>query len=164
MGNQRHDAIDTVTSPQSTLQTIGWRERVSLPLLGIATIKAKIDTGAKTSALYAFDVESFQRDGESMVHFKVHPYQGDRDRTITAEAPLIEIRPIRSSNGQVEQRPVIRTLVKLGDYEWPVDLTLTHRNAMAFRMLLGRRALQDRFLVDSGRSFLQSTAKPPASS
>ncbi|MGB3615119.1 MAG: ATP-dependent zinc protease [Elainellaceae cyanobacterium] len=164
MGDQRHNAVDAPKVPQPALRAIGWREHVSLPLLGITTIKAKIDTGAKTSALYAFDVESFQRDGESMVRFKVHPYQGDRDRTVTAEAPLIEIRPIRSSNGQVEQRPVIRTSVKLGDYEWLVDLTLTHRDAMAFRMLLGRRALRDRFLVDSGRSFLQSTAKPPASS
>ncbi|MEO0407267.1 MAG: ATP-dependent zinc protease [Cyanobacteria bacterium P01_A01_bin.135] len=145
------------------LPIVGWRERLSLPQLGIATIKAKIDTGARTSSLYAFDVQHFQQDDTAMVRFKVHPYQGDRDRTVVAEAPLIETRAVRSSNGQVEERPVIRTLVQLGDHQWPVDITLTHRKAMAFRMLLGRQALRGRFLVNSGRSFLQSTAKPPAS-
>ena len=96
-----------------------------------------------------------------MVRFKVHPYQGDRDRTVVAEAPLVEVRPVRSSNGQVEERPVIRTQLQLRDYEWSADITLTHRKAMAFRMLLGREALRGRFLVHSGRSFLQSTAQPP---
>ncbi|MGF1512484.1 MAG: ATP-dependent zinc protease [Elainellaceae cyanobacterium] len=144
-----------------SLQAVGWRERVSLPSLGIVTIKAKVDTGAKTSALYAFDIEPFQKDDEDWVSFKVHPYQGDRDRTISAEAPLMENRAIRSSNGQVEQRPVIRTVVALGDQTWEIDVTLTHRSAMAFRLLLGREALQGRFLVDSGRSFLRSSAKPP---
>ncbi|MGF1538483.1 MAG: ATP-dependent zinc protease, partial [Elainellaceae cyanobacterium] len=86
---------------------------------------------------------------------------GDRDRTVIAEAPLAERRTVRSSNGQLEERPVIRTRITLGDQGWDIDVTLTHRSAMAFRMLLGREALQSRFLVDSGRSFLQSTAKPP---
>ncbi len=146
---------------QSALKPIGWRERLSLPKLGIETIKAKVDTGAKTSSLYAFDVEPFQEGETPMVRFKVHPFQGDRDRTVVAQAPLVENRSVRSSNGQIEQRPVIRTTVVLNEQAWDIDLTLTHRKAMAFRMLLGREALRSRFLVDSGRSFLQSTAKPP---
>ena len=138
------------------LSVIGWRERVALPELGISEIKAKIDTGARSSALHAFELEIFTRDGKQMVRFKVHPYQRDTKRTIIAEAELLERRTVRSSIGYAQLRPVIQTVVELGEKQWPIELTLTNRDAMGFRMLLGRQAVRQRWLVDAGKSFLQS--------
>ncbi len=135
---------------------IGWREWVGLPDLGIAEIKVKVDTGARSSALHAFAVEPFPRRGRPMVRFRVHPYQRDTVTTIAAEAELIGQRSVRSSSGQLEVRPVIRTRIKLLEREWVIELTLTNRDPMGFRMLLGREALRGRFLVDPGRSFLAS--------
>ncbi len=138
------------------LSVIGWRERVALPELGISEIKAKIDTGARSSALHAFELEIFTRDGKQMVRFKVHPYQRDTKRTVIAEAELLERRTVRSSIGYAQLRPVIQTMVELGEKQWPIELTLTNRDAMGFRMLLGRQAVRRRWLVDAGKSFLQS--------
>lgn len=143
----------------SQLSVIGWRERVSLPALGISEIKAKIDTGARSSALHAFHVEPFDRDGKKMVRFQVHPYQRDTHKTVTAEAELLEHRQVRSSGGHAQVRPVIQTLVELGGKQWAIELTLTNRDVMGFRMLLGRQAVRQRFLVDAGKSFLQSRRK-----
>lgn len=143
-------------TPSSPLSIIGWRERIALPELGIEEIKAKIDTGARSSALHAFDVKLFEQNGHQRVHFKVHPYQRDTSRTIIAEAPLLEQREVRNSGGQAQLRPVILTTVVLGGKQWPIELTLTNRDVMGFRMLLGRQALRKRFLVDVGKSFLQS--------
>ncbi|MEQ9233699.1 ATP-dependent zinc protease family protein [Coleofasciculus sp. E2-BRE-01] len=142
-----------------SLSIIGWRERVALPDLGIAQIKAKIDTGARSSALHAFDVETFSRDDKTMVRFKVHPYQRDTHRTVSAEAELIDQRQVRNSGGHAQLRPVIQTMVELNGERWLIELTLTNRDVMGFRMLLGRQAVRKRFLVDAGRSFVQSSTR-----
>jgi hypothetical protein len=138
---------------QKILPVIGWREWLDLPELGIKTIKAKIDTGARSSALHAFHVEAFERDRQNMVRFQVHPKQRN-NYTISTEAELLEWRQVRNSGGQTQLRPVIRTTVKLGSQQWAIELTLTNRDVMGFRMLLGREALRKRFLVNPGRSYL----------
>ena len=138
------------------LLVIGWREIVALPNLGISQIKAKIDTGAKSSALHALHLETFQRDGQKMIRFLIHPDQRDSKLTVTAEAALLEYREVRNSGGKVQLRPVILTNVELDGVQWQIELTLTNRDVMGFRMLLGRQAIRDRFLVDPGKSFLQS--------
>ena len=143
-----------LTKQQSSV--IGWRERVALPELGISEIKAKIDTGARSSALHAFELEIFTRDGKQMIRFKVHPAQRDTKHTVVAEAEVLERRTVGSSTGHVQLRPVIQTVVELGKKQWPIELTLTNRDAMGFRMLLGRQAVRRRWLVDPGKSFIQS--------
>lgn len=144
----------------STLPAIGWREWLALPALGIWAIKAKIDTGARSSALHAFDIERFDRDNQPMVRFKVHPFQRSNDNVIVAEAPLAGERFVRNSGGIETLRPVIITEVELAGERWPIELTLTPRDAMGFRMLLGREAVRRRYLVDPGRSYL--AGKRPA--
>ncbi|MEC4895106.1 MAG: RimK/LysX family protein [Oscillatoria sp. PMC 1051.18] len=141
---------------QERLPIIGWRERIALPELGISQVKAKIDTGARSSALHAFDVEIFPRDGQEMVRFQVHPYQRDSKTTVVAEAKLLDRREVRNSGGVAQLRPAIATVVELGGIQWQIELTLTNRDVMGFRMLLGRQALRRRFLVDPGNSFVQS--------
>jgi hypothetical protein len=141
---------------------VGWREWIALPGLGIPAIKAKIDTGARSSSLHAFDVESFERDGAAWVRFVVHPWQRDGNTTVPAEAPVLEFRHIRSSSGHITHRPVIQTEVELDGRRWPIELTLAARDEMGFRMLLGREAIRRRFLVDPGRSYMVS--QPPANS
>ena len=140
----------------SKLLIIGWRENIALPDLGIDRIKAKIDTGARSSALHAFHLQKFQRDGQEMIRFQVHPYQRDSKHTVTAEAKLLEHREVRNSGGEAQLRPVILTTVKLGGKQWEIELTLTNRDVMGFRMLLGRQAVRHRFLVDPGKSYIQS--------
>ncbi len=150
------EKIKRTSSIKQQLPVIGWRERLALPELGISEIKAKIDTGARSSALHAFELEIFTRDGKEMVRFKVHPYQRDTKRTVIAEAELLESRTVRSSMGHAQLRPVIQTVVKLGEMKWPIELTLTNRDEMGFRMLLGRQAMRRRWLVEPGKSFMQS--------
>jgi hypothetical protein len=145
-----------VAISQESLPVIGWREQIALPELGIPELKAKIDTGARSSALHAFDIETFQDGGKMMVRFKVHPYQRNSDRTILAQAEVIDQRDVRNSGGHTQLRPVIQTLVEIGQFAFPIELTLTNRDKMGFRMLLGRQAVRRRFLVDAGQSFLQS--------
>lgn len=142
-----------------TAIVIGWREILALPSLDVPYIKAKIDTGARTSTLHAFEIEEFVFNDKLMIRFQVHPWQRDNKRSITAEAPLLEYRPIRSSNGQVQNRPVISTTALLGEQKWQIELTLTNRDVMGFRMLLGRQAVRNRFLIDPGKSFLQSNSR-----
>lgn len=137
-----------------TLPILGWREWLSLPDLGIEAIKAKIDTGARSSSLQALDVETFRRGSRRFVRFRVHPLQRDTSEPVTAEAVLRGQRRVRSSSGQVDLRPVIRTRVEMEGRRWFIEITLAHREQMGFRMLLGRTAVQDRFLIDPGRSFL----------
>jgi hypothetical protein len=139
------------------LPIIGWREHLALPDLGIQVIKAKIDTGARSSALHAFDVETFEDQGKQMVSFKVHPYQRDTSQTVTTVAELLERRLVRNSGGQATIRPVILTNVELNGDRWLIELTLTNRDVMGFRMLLGRQAVRQRFLVDAGKSYLHNS-------
>jgi hypothetical protein len=134
---------------------IGWREYLTLPALGIDPIKAKIDTGARSSALHAFDIEQIERDGIVLMQFKVHPQQRSTALTIEAEAPLLDQRTVKSSGGHAQLRPVVKTWVTVGEQTWPIELTLTSRDQMGFRMLLGREAIRRRFWVDPGRSYLQ---------
>jgi hypothetical protein len=141
------------------VSTIGWRERLALPDLGIQRIKAKVDTGARSSSLHAFDIEVFRVHGKSRVRFKVHPSRKGEDKTVHCDEPLHDMRWVKSSNGTRELRPVIRTHVVLGSERWSIDLTLASRELMGFRMLLGREAIRDRFVIDPGRSFL---VKKPA--
>lgn len=141
------------------LPPIGWREWISLPELDIPRIKVKVDTGARSSALHAFDIRRFERGRRTFVSFKVHPYQRDSARTVSAEAEVVEYRKIRSSGGHVTLRPVILTFVEFMDQSWPIELTLVSRDAMGFRMLLGREAVRGRFVVDAGKSYYGG--KPP---
>ncbi len=133
---------------------VGWREVVGLPELGVDAIKAKIDTGARTSALHADDVEFYKAKGVQMVRFVIHPKQRSNDSPIHAHARLADERRVRSSNGQQEVRPVIETNIRIGDFQWPIELTLTNRDVMGFRMLLGRQGVRGHALVNPGRSFL----------
>ena len=132
---------------------IGWREWVALPELGIRHIKAKVDTGARTSSLHALDIRRVRRGGKRYVRFKVHPWQRDSKTTVKAVARLVEERKVRSSSGDVSLRPVIRTELRLLDRCCEIELTLVSRDEMGFRMLLGREALRGRFLVNPGSSF-----------
>lgn len=141
-------------SSATTAAIIGWREWVALPALGVSTIKAKIDTGARSSTLHAFAVERFDRDGRAMVRFQAHPIQRNDDYVVTAEAALLDDRMVRNSGGQSELRPVIETPVQVGNAVWAIELTLTNRDEMGFRMLLGRQAVRHRYLVDPGKSYL----------
>lgn len=135
------------------LSVIGWREWISLPDVGIKRIKAKVDTGARSSSLHAYDLEEFEREGETMVRFKVHPIQRKVRRIIETEAKVMDHRSVRSSSGKATVRPVIVTNVSLLGHIWPVELTLANRDEMGFRMLLGREAFRGRFLVDAGKSY-----------
>jgi hypothetical protein len=135
-------------------KVLGWREWVGLPELGIARIKAKVDTGARTSALHAFRLETEQRDDGQWVRFWVHPLQKNVSEIAVCEAPVVDYRNVRDSGGHEEQRFVIRTPVQIGEHCWPVEVTLTDRDSMGFRMLLGRTAIRRNYLVDAARSYL----------
>ena len=139
--------------------TIGWREWVELPGLGDALVKAKVDTGARTSTLHAFDVTEVERDGEQLVAFAFHPNQDDEETEIRAEAPLVDRRNVTASNGQTELRYVVATDVVVDEDPIPIELTLTRRDDMGFRMLLGRHALRGRFMVDPRRSYRGRVSK-----
>lgn len=139
-------------SRNDSLPVIGWREWVRLPDLGIRWIKAKVDTGARSSSLHAFDVEPFESGARSLVRFKVQPIQRS-DRVVEAEAELIDYRHVRSSSGELTWRPVVSTTIEMLGQRWPIELTLANRDSMGFRMLLGREAFRGRLLVDAGRSY-----------
>jgi len=136
-------------------QLLGWREWVTLPDLGIPGIKVKIDTGARTSSLHAYFVEPYHEGEVEMVRFGVHPLPGREDIELTCRSPIKERRLVTDSGGHKEERFVIETTIQLGDHLRKIELTLTNRDSMKFRMLLGRRALQDLgLLVNSDRSYL----------
>lgn len=133
---------------------VGWREWLALPALGIPAIKAKVDTGARTSSLHTFSAERFRKQHKSFVRFVVHPLQRRRDLALTCVAELLDQRVVSDSGGHRELRWVIETPLRLGGEEWPVELTLTDRDSMLFRMLLGRTAMTGRILVDPQASYL----------
>lgn len=135
--------------------TIGWREWISLPELNIPRIKIKVDTGARTSALHAFHVEHYR----NKVKFLIHPYQRKQRPIIECIAPLKEMRIVTDSGGHKEDRPVIETLIELNGRQWPIEITLTSRDDMRFRMLLGRTAMTHRLLVDPSKSYLLGKKK-----
>ncbi len=139
--------------------TLGWREWVSLPELGIDQIKAKVDTGARTSALHGFAIEEIVENGVQRVRFRIHPVQKDTETEIECTADVVDRRVVRDSGGHQELRWVIRSMIRIGKHEWPAEFTLTSRDDMLFRMLLGRTAMKGRAVVDPARSYLVGKKK-----
>jgi ribosomal protein S6--L-glutamate ligase len=134
---------------------LGWEEWVALPELGLPAIKAKVDTGARTSALHALFVEPFGSVRHPQVRFGVHPIPRRGDVEIVCTARVVDRRAVTSSNGERENRYVIATLLCIADRQWPIEVTLTNRDTMSYRMLLGRQAIAQGILVDPGSSFRQ---------
>ena len=132
---------------------VGWREWVGLPQAELEWVKAKIDTGARSSAIHAFDLEAYEQDGAEWVRFSVHPWQRSDDDRVDLELPVLDSREVRSSNGQVEQRYAVQLDVVLAGRTITTVMTLSNRDEMGFRMLIGREALERGFLVDSARSY-----------
>lgn len=150
---QRFELMDPVL--------VGWREHVALPGLGIPRIDCKVDTGARTSSLHAFDIGAFERDDQEWVRFSVHPKRRDDILTIECEAPVLAERDVTNSGGATETRFVVRTELHLGVHRFPIELNLTDRSTMGYRMLLGRTAMHHRILVDPSASFRQGRPRVP---
>lgn len=144
-----------MTNKLSNKQIIGWREWVSLPELGIHRIKAKIDTGARSSALHAYNIEFYKtKTGKVRAKFILHPLQRNNKYCVQCHADVIDQRFVKSSSGQKELRTTILTNLRFGSQMWPIEITLTNRDNMGFRLLIGRTAISKRFLVDPHKSFL----------
>lgn len=134
---------------------IGWKEWVALPSLGVPAIKAKVDTGARTSTLHAFYVEEYGANGNNYVRFRIHPLRNRDDIELVCEAPIVDKRVVRDSGGHEEERYVISSDISLGDRTWPIEITLTNRDDMLFRMLLGRMAMiEGSLLIDPAKAYL----------
>jgi len=148
-----------VTAKSKRQLTVGWREWALLRGLNCPEpVKVKIDTGAATSALHAAHIHRFVQDDQDWVRFTIRPHQRTSDGSVRVEALLIDERRVRSSDGNSELRPVIETEITIGNHTWPIEVTLTRRPTMGYRMLLGRQALRNRAIVDVSRSF--TTGKP----
>ena len=132
---------------------VGWREKIALPEIGIHFIRCKIDTGARTSSLHAFDVETFERDGIQHVRFAVHPLRRNDDKVVLCEAEVTGFRDVTNSGGLAEHRPVIRTPIVMAGRRWEIEVNLTDRATMGYRMLLGRSAMQGTVFVDPAASY-----------
>jgi hypothetical protein len=139
---------------------IGWREWVALPELNLPAIKAKVDTGARTSALHAFLIEPYTRDGIDMVRFLIHPIQRNLDFHVECHTPIYDFREVTDSGGHREMRYVIHSAIVIDERSWSIEMTLTNRDTMRFRMLLGRRAMENRFVVDPGASYVNGKLGP----
>ena len=155
--------MDTTKKPQLMKSVrkypiIGWREWVGLPALNIAKIKAKVDTGARTSALHAFSLKPFEENGKNLIRFEIHPLQHNTDNVISCMAEIVDKRLVTDSGGHEEERFVIETPITIAGQTWPIEITLTERENMLFRMLLGRSALRKRFIVNPARSFVTTKA------
>jgi hypothetical protein len=142
------------------LTILGWREWISLPDLGIDGIKAKIDTGARSSSLHAFDIQAIDINGEQWVEFKVHPQQHQTNTTVPCRARIKDYRQVTDSGGHRSMRYVIETTINIGAEQFTAEMTLADRSQMMFRMLVGRTAMKSRYTVDPGRSYCASQ-KPP---
>jgi hypothetical protein len=138
---------------KSDSKIIGWREWASLPDLGLVAVKGKIDTGAKTSSLHAYDISLEDQGNKTYVHFKVHPLQHDFSVVIKCKALLVDRRQVTDSGGHKEERYVIRTTMLLAGIKKRIELTLTNRESMKYRMLIGRSALKH-FYIDATQSYL----------
>lgn len=135
-------------------KTIGWREWVSMPDLGVTEVKAKVDTGADNSSLHAFNIKRFNHNGVELVRFEIHPRQRKRKPSIECVTPLASERMVKNPGGRSELRPVIRTRLIVAGTELEALVNLTTRDEMTFRMLLGRRTVRKHFVVDPGHSYL----------
>lgn len=142
----------TTKGPKVPKAIIGWREWCAMPDLALPGVLAKIDTGAKTSALHAFNIGPSDR-GDDWLAFSVHPVQRRRRPEIRCEARCVDLRAVTSSNGKTEERPVIETTIVMGPQTFVTEITLTNRDEMGFRMLIGRQSLSRRFIVDPGLSY-----------
>ena len=143
----------TSSEPDSSRVVVGWREWVALPQAGVDWVKAKIDTGARSSSIHAFDLESFEKDGQEWVRFSIHPWQKSDEDHVELSLPVLDRREVRSSNGQTEQRYAVALDVTLAGRTITTVMTLSNRDEMGFRMLIGREALERGFLVDSAISY-----------
>ncbi|MGP4846144.1 ATP-dependent zinc protease family protein [Marinobacter sp. 1Y8] len=142
------------TDDSGGIVRLGWREWLALPELGIERIKAKVDTGARTSCLHTFRMEPYTEKGERRVRFWVHPEQNNLQAVSECDAPVLDERMVSDSGGHREQRLVIMTPVLIGGHLWPIEMTLTNRDSMRFRMLLGRTAMEKRVIVEPEHSYL----------
>lgn len=151
---------DHAASPEAhqDFVVVGWREWVAIPGLEIPAIKAKVDTGARTSALHTYFIEPFDGPAGPMVRFGVHPEQHHDNPAFIREAPILDHRDVTDSGGHREERIFIRTLVQVGPIQFESELSLTNRDRMRFRMLLGRTAMEGRILVNPGVSYVHGKA------
>jgi hypothetical protein len=143
-----------VREPTYSSTVAGWREWVGLPGIGIPWIKAKLDTGARSSAVHAFDLHPFERDGVEWVRFSIHPWQRSAEDAVEVELPVHDRRAVRSSSGHAEERYVVLMQIRLLEQTVTAEVTLSRRDEMGFRFLIGRQALRQGFLVDSSRSYV----------
>lgn len=149
----------TSRTRKKPLTEIGWREWVAFPEYGVAQIKAKIDTGAKTSAVHAFRINEMHVNGAPHVEFFLHPEQKRRQPEMQCIAPIKDKRLIKSSNGQVQERIIVSTLLAIAGEEWTIDLSLSNRDEMGFRLLLGRDALRNKVIIHPGKSYMLGRRK-----
>lgn len=133
---------------------IGWREWVTLPDLGGAVVRAKIDTGARTASLHAFGLETFAQGGKEYARFAIHPDHRAPGPAVIVEAEILGHRTVRNPGGRSEERPIIKTRLRIGPHRVTAELNLTRRDTMGMPMLLGRQTVRRRFVVDPGRSYL----------
>lgn len=156
----KKQASATAPGRNGRKSVIGWREFVSLPDFSVDRIKAKIDTGARSSAIHAWNIRLLENDGRLWISFDVHPVQRNNQCSISCVAPLVGRRLVTSSNGHREERLIVKTTLAVGPIRQPIELSLTNRDSMGFRLLLGRTAVRRHFIVDAGRSYLMDHTRP----